>query len=307
MAAFDLGKAIRDAAPGSTVQVPAGTYAVNVEISKPLTLIAAGAVVIDGKKKGACVRVVGAATVAKLVGFTFFEGAAESGGGVDHREGTLTLQGCKFERGAAPGYGGGGLYTAGERCEVRACRFIGNTGRQGGAILADEVVSLVVRDSVLAQNAATQGGAIRVKEGAQVELLGCTIADNKVVGEKVTGSAAYVGGTMTRTPSLAFINCIVTERTKGPELIHNQGPHLATLTVRKCLLSESASALGGDNAFTADPRFSGNQREPYALHFKSPAVGAADAKAYGENAKDILGWDRVHDGKAEVGAFAVNV
>ncbi len=304
---YDLVKAIRDAAPGATVQVPAGAYAVNLEVSKSLTLIAGGVVTLDGKKKGPCVRVTGPATVAKLVGFTFAGGASDSGGGVDHREGQLSLQGCKFEMGAAPGYGGGGLYTAGERCEVTACRFMGNTGRQGGAILADEVVHLTVRDSVLVQNVATQGGALRAKEGARVELIGCTVADNKVVGEKVTGSAAYVGGTMTRKPVVSFVNCIVTERAKGPELIHNQGPHRAELTVRKCLLSESASALGGDNAFTADPRFSGSQREPYALHFKSPAIGAADPKVYGEHAKDILGWDRVHDGKAEAGAFAVNV
>lgn len=305
--AFDLVKAVRAAPAGATLQVPAGTYAVNLEVSKSLTLIAAGAVIINGQKKDSCLRIVGNTTDAKVVGFTFLEGAAECGGGVFQPEGKLMLQGCRFERNAAPMYGGGGLYTTGQQCVLVACRFLGNTGRQGGAVLVDDLAAFSMRDCVIVQNVATEGGALRVREGAKVDLLGCTLADNKVVGDKAQGAAVYAGGTMTRRPEVSLVNCIITERVKGPALIHNQGPHLAVITVRRCLLSESARGLPGENAFAADVRFSGNEREPYALHFKSPAVGAADAKAYGDGAKDILGWDRVHDGKAEAGAFAVNV
>jgi hypothetical protein len=303
--AFDLLKAVRDAAPGATLQVPAGNYPVNLEIGKSLTLVATGIAVINGRKKGSCLRVLGGATDLKLVGFSFLEGAAECGGGVFHAEGSLTLQGCRFERSSAPMFGGGALYTAGQRCQLIACRFTENTGRQGGAVLVDNLVHLSMRDSLLAQNAATEGGALRVREGATVELLGCTLADNKVVGDKAQGSAVFLGGTMTRKPTVSIVNCIVTERSKGPALIHNLGPHPAVLTVRKSLLSESAKPLAEDNLFIADPRYSGSGREPYALHFKSPAANAADASAYGTGAKDLLGWDRVHNGKAEPGAFAL--
>ncbi|MBS1152512.1 MAG: hypothetical protein H6Q89_4210 [Myxococcaceae bacterium] len=304
--AFDLLKAVREAAPGATIQVPAGTYPLNLEVGKPLTLIAEGIVVLDGQKKDSCLRVVGGTTEVKVVGFRFFEGAAECGGGVFHAEGKLTLQDCRFERNSAPMYGGGGLYTAGERCVVIGCRFTENTGRQGGAVLADNLVHLSIRDSLLAQNAATEGGALRAREAATVDLLGCTLADNKVVGDKAQGSALFVSGTMTRQPVVSLVNCIVTERAKGPALIHNPAPHPAQLAVRRCLLSESATAFAGDNLFTADPRFSRNEREPYALHFKSPAVGAGDASVYGEGAKDLRGKDRVQGGKAEPGAFAAS-
>jgi hypothetical protein len=304
--AFDLLKAVRDAAPGATIQVPAGSYPANLELGKSLTLVANGVVTINGQQKGPCLRITGGATEVKVVGFRFTEGAAECGGGVFHAEGKLTLQGCKFERNAAPMFGGGALYTSGERCELVACRFTENTGRQGGAVLIDNLASVSIRDSLLAQNAATEGGALRVREGATVELVGCTIADNKVVGEKAQGSAIFLGGTMTRVPAVSLVNCIVTERSKGPALIHNGSTWPAKLSVRKSLLSESAKELGGDNTFTADPKFSGSEREPYSLHFKSPAVGKGDASVYSAGARDLLGWDRVHDGKAEQGAFAVN-
>lgn len=296
---MDLLKAVRDAAPGATIQVPAGTYAVNLELTKSITLVAVGVVTLNGKKKASCLQVRGADTDVKVIGFRFVEGSAECGGGVFHPQGKLTLQGCTFQRNSAPMYGGGALFTAGERCDVIACRFIENTGRQGGAVLIDDLAHVSIRDSLLAQNAATEGGAIRIREGATVSLLGCTIADNKVVGEKVHGSALFVSGTTTRKPTVTLTNCIVTERSKGPELIAGE------LTVKKSLLSESAKAIGGDNTFTADPRYSGSESEPYSLHFKSPAVGAADAKAYGDGAKDVRDWTRVNSGKADAGAFSV--
>ena len=88
--------------------------------------------------------------------------------------------------------------------------------------------------------------------------------------------------------------------------VYNGEKYPAKLTVVSCVISETAAGLG-DNVFVADVRYSGNRAEPYALHFKSPAVGVADPAAYGKDAKDILGYPRLHEGKADAGAFAVHV
>jgi hypothetical protein len=300
--AFDLLKAVREAAEGAAIQVPAGHYPLRLELLRSVTLVADGAVVLDGQKQGSCLRVSGSRTQARVVGFTFVGGSAQSGGGVFHGEGKLALEGCRFEMNAAPMYGGGGLYTAGELCEVTGCRFFGNTGRQGGAVLVDGLGQLTMRDSLLAQNAAVEGGALRAREAAKVHLLGCTLADNKVLGEKARGSALFLSGTMTRTPKVTLVNCLVLERAPGPALIE-QGEHPAQLTVHRSVLSESARSVAGDNRFTHAHCFA-TQGEPYSLREGSPAIGAADATAYGAGAKDILGRERVRAGEADAGAFA---
>lgn len=49
---FDLAAAVRDAAPGQAVHIPAGTYAGPVVLERPISLIADGRVVIDGGGSG---------------------------------------------------------------------------------------------------------------------------------------------------------------------------------------------------------------------------------------------------------------
>ncbi|MCC6678737.1 MAG: nitrous oxide reductase family maturation protein NosD [Phycisphaerales bacterium] len=48
----DLAALIRDAAPGSTIHVPAGVYPAGLHIDKPLTLIGAGRAILDGNGQG---------------------------------------------------------------------------------------------------------------------------------------------------------------------------------------------------------------------------------------------------------------
>lgn len=58
--AFDLAAAIRDAAPGQTIRVPAGVYAGPVVIDKSISLAADGDAVIDGRGAGDVVRITAA-------------------------------------------------------------------------------------------------------------------------------------------------------------------------------------------------------------------------------------------------------
>lgn len=64
---FELSAAIRDAAPGQTIRVPAGVYAGPVEINKSISLVSDGDAVIDGGGAGDVVRIT--AADASLRGF----------------------------------------------------------------------------------------------------------------------------------------------------------------------------------------------------------------------------------------------
>lgn len=297
---MDLAQAVRDAKPHDTVKVPAGRYPVNLELTKPVTLLAMGQVVLDGLHAGSVVRITTDGLV-RLAGFTIVGGEApEAGGAVCLLEGSLELTDCTLRFNKAPNYGGGGLCVRDGKAKATRCRFEANTGRQGGAILVDGLGELRLEDSTVIQNAAVEGGGIKVKEAAKLEVIGCTIADNKVVGDTAAGGALHAAATTTRTPVVTITNSIISERAEGPACVFNSGKHPAKLTVSKCLLPKWCKVLGGDNLFD-DPGFAMAGSEPYLLTEKSPAVGAADPKAFAADAKDVAGRARKgHD----LGAFA---
>lgn len=303
---FSLHEALAQAAPGAVIHVPAGTYAVNTLIGKPVSLIAMGQVVFDGQKHGTVLRL-RTDGVVKLAGVTVVGGRTGlSGGGVCLEAGELELLSCTFHFNEAPGYGGGALALRGASvARVSQCRFEGNLGRQGAGVLVDEAARLFMRDCLLAQNAAFEGGGLCVKEGGVAELLGCTLADNKVLGDSPRGSAVALGGTTSRAPSVRLSHCIVAERTRSASTLSNFEAHPGTLTLDDNLLPEWCASLGGDNRF-AEPAFDGAPHEPYRLTKASPAAGAAKPGAYGPNARDVLGRPREADGRpADLGAFAL--
>ncbi|MFZ5439122.1 MAG: right-handed parallel beta-helix repeat-containing protein [Myxococcota bacterium] len=300
---MDLVQAVRDAKPGDSLKVPAGRYTVNLELTKPLTLLAMGQVVLDGVHSGSVVRVATDGLV-RLSGFLIVGGnAPEAGGGVALMEGQLELSDCTFRFNKAPLYGGGGLFLHDGKARVSRCRFEANTGRQGGAILVDGTAELRLEDSAIIQNAAVLGGGLLVKEGAKVELTGCTLADNKVVGDGCAGGAIHVGGTTTRAPTVSVSNSIVSERAEGPVCVFNSPKLPGALTVTRSLLPPWSKLEGNGNRF-AEAAFVMTGTEPYLLSDKSPAVGAADPSAFGPTSKDVTGKPRLKNGRADLGAFA---
>jgi hypothetical protein len=300
---MDLVQAVRDAKPGETVKVPAGRYTVNLELTRPVTLIAMGQVVLDGVHAGSVVRV--SSPGVRLSGFTIVGGSApEAGGGIALIEGELELIDCTVRFNKAPSYGGGGLFVHDGKALVTRCRFEANTGRQGGAILVDSIGVLQLEDSTVIQNAAVEGGGIAVRDGAKVEISGCTIADNKVVGEKATGGALRLAGTSTRAPVVTVRTSIISERSEGLPCVANFEKHPASLSISASLLPPWCKALGGEGNRFLDPAFVMSGTEPYLLSETSPAVGAASASSYPAGAKDVAGRARVRGVAADLGAFA---
>lgn len=301
---MDLAATVRDAKPNDTVKVPAGRYTVNLEVTRPITLLAMGQVVLDGVHSNSVLRIATDGVV-RLSGFMIVGGnAPEAGGAVNVVEGQAELTDCTLRFNKAPMYGGGGLYVRDAKVVAQRCRFEANTGRQGGAILVDGTGELRLLDSTVIQNAAVEGGGIRVKEGAQVEIVGCTIADNKVVGDGANGGALHLAGTTSRAPTVKISNSIISERTEGPTCIFNSPKLPATLTITRSLLPAWSKAIAGAGNVYGDPAFAMSGTEPYLLTDKSPALGAADAASFPAGAKDVAGRARVRNGQADLGAFA---
>jgi hypothetical protein len=273
---------------------------VNLLLDKPISLVAMGEVVLDGLRSGSVLRV-RTAGVVRLGGLLIAGGRTNTvGGGVCLEAGELDVLQCTFRFNEAPVHGGGGLGIRSGHARVTQCRFEANTGRQGAGVLVDGEGTLTMRDSLLAQNAGFDGGGLRVKEGASATLLGCTLADNKVLGEHPTGGAVSLSGSTSRTPSLTLTQCVVAERTQGPEVLHNFAACPGTLTLHKCLLPEWCQHLGGDNRF-GPPGFIGAGGEPYLLAPGSLAITAGDVSAYGPAPKDLLGRTRT---QGDIGAYS---
>lgn len=302
---MDLAQTIRDAKPGSTLNVPAGRYAGPFVIDKPLTLIAMGQVVLDGEHRESVLRVQTQGAV-RLSGLTIVGGnAPEAGGGLAFFAGELELSDCVFRFNKAPLHGGGGLYLAGGKASVSRCRFEANTGRQGAGVLVDEDATVQLEDCAILQNAAVWGGGVLAKEGARVELVGCTLADNKVVGEGAEGSALHVAGSTTRRPTVTVRQSIISERAEVPaKLIFNSTKLPGELVLTRNLLPPWARAIGGADNVYGEAGFLMAGSDPYGLSASSPAVAALDASAVEAGRKDVNGKPRVNKGRAELGAFA---
>lgn len=300
---MDLAQALKDAKPNDTLQLPAGRYSGSFEVTKPLTLLARGQVVLDAQHSGPCVRVRSEGVV-RIVGCTLVGGAArEAGGGVCLEQGRLELLDCVVRFNQAPAYGGGGLYLGGGSALVSRCRFEANTGRQGGGIRVDEDAELRLEHSTLIQNAAVEGGGLRAKEGAKVTVFACTIADNKAVGDAAAGAAVHLGGTTTRAPTVSLSHVVISERAKGPACVFNWPKHPGTLTITRSLLPEWCAGLGTDCVY-GPAGFEQRGVEPYLLSASSPAVGKGQASAFAPGAKDVAGRPCVTGMRADLGAFA---
>lgn len=195
---FELKQSL---AAGGRVEVPAGTWTGCHTLERALTLRGYGAV-FDGQGRGPLFTIAAPGAEIVITGCTFTNAVALAGAAILLYEGRLVLRDCRFERCFAPTQGGGAVYARGESLLLERCVFERNTGRQGGAVLLDQLVDATLRDCRFEGNKAVRGGAVRLKEGARALLERCTFVDNEVVGAGSAGPSVEMGGTSTRSPHL---------------------------------------------------------------------------------------------------------
>ena len=160
--------AINAATAGETIQITSGTYVENLVIGSstatPLTLVAAGDVIVDGGHKGSVLSVAAAHDV-KLVRLTLTHGGGTDIGGFS---------------------AGGGIANLGGTVEVVNSRIVDNTvalGFGGGVANTDGTLRLV--STVVTGNKASAGGGVtNISQTAPTvaDLVNTTIQGNTSAG-----------------------------------------------------------------------------------------------------------------------------
>jgi hypothetical protein len=142
-----LRETIEAAAPGETIVVPSGTYALTsgeLALAKSLTLQGAGAgsTIVTAGGKSKVMAVYNSGSVVRIAGMTIRDGADASGGaGIAKQEGALTLEGVVLTenvtdasgKGKPGGIGrGGAIYNKAGQLTVIASTISANKVKGGG-------------------------------------------------------------------------------------------------------------------------------------------------------------------------------
>ena len=234
---MDLQAEVKRAAAGATLHIAAGTYRVNLLIERAITLVADGEVILDGQHRGSVICVKAPGSEVSLRGLTLIHGAATSGGGLASvASDLLTLERCQLTDNQAPSYGGGGLYAASRKVLLTECVIQRNTARQGAGMLVERECRVTADGSDISLNVAVEGAAVRLRDGAQVVLRGCTVQDNKVVGEQAKGAAAMLTGALLMRPLLELVD-VALAGNQGAADIWNEGQFPGTVQVRSSPLA----------------------------------------------------------------------
>ncbi len=102
--------------------------------------------------------------------------SGEDGGAIGLDDGNLVLDRCYFQGNTAVG-DGGAVYAWGASVVDRGSTWIGNTARNGGALLAHEG-ALDVSDARFEGNAASWGGAVAARDVRELAVERATFVDN---------------------------------------------------------------------------------------------------------------------------------
>lgn len=170
----ELGRRIHAAAPGSTVEVPAGVHRGRWVIDKPLVLrgTRAEASVLDGAGRGPILSLEGAGEV-HLEELTLRNGRGRAGGAVVLDSATqLQVSGCLFLKNGAPDGRGGAISADGGALWVRDSAFAGNLARVGGALATHGETRLRMERVVFTDNTGILGGAMAIGGASDAELEG---------------------------------------------------------------------------------------------------------------------------------------
>jgi hypothetical protein len=149
-------------------------------------------------------------------------------------DGFLVIRG-QADAAVAPNNSGGGLYHASGTMTVRGCRFIGNTANRGGAVFVGAGSSLEVQDSRLADNSAQTGGGAHVQQG-DLDLTRSVLAGNSATQ---TG-----GGVHLQAGGLTALNCDVLGNRAANSGAGIQLASTSSAQIRHCTMARNMVADG---------------------------------------------------------------
>ena len=173
-----------------------------------------------------------------LASCDIYDNEAGMGGGV-YSDGETTLANCALTNNTASKYGGAVIISNGSLL-LDSCTLTDNTASRGGGVYSDEGGETTLVNCTLANNTALYDGGAIYQTGYQTDatlsLRDCIIRDNEA--EEGGGVYSYYGGIIT------LANCILTNNTASDHggAIEN---FYTTLSLSDCLISYNEADYGG--------------------------------------------------------------
>jgi hypothetical protein len=207
-----IAAALQAAADGDTISIGEGTYAGGLEISKDVTLQGAGRdkTTILGTGQAAVIRVGTWANVV-IQGVTITGGggshtrSGHTGGGGILNEGGLELLDSIVRENAATAGAGGGIYSSSSKpLTIRNSLIADNQAENGGGIFL-RGGDAEIEDTAITGNRSTQnGGGIRDEGSGSLRLERCDISDNR---------ADFFTGGIAASSELVIVESTISENT----------------------------------------------------------------------------------------------
>lgn len=197
-----LSEALRGAADGAVICLRPGTYTGLVSFTSAVTVRGLGEVVLDAGGESPVLNVEADKTSVRLIGLTLQGGSNHSGGALRMQaRSQIVFEGCTFRNNTATAYGGGAIHAERGKIVLKDCRFEGNAGSTGAALLADGVSFWEIDNATVRDNTGHKG-ALAIREGVQLTMTGSTFS-----GNHVDGASVYVDGSTTRGPTVRIRGC----------------------------------------------------------------------------------------------------
>jgi len=310
-----LQAAVDEALDDEIVYVAAGVYD-PIEVDDKFILIksvsGAADTVVDGGGKTRCAKL-GKATAHHSVimdGFTFTNGFAAQGAGVQY--GTLTN--CIIVANVASGsgyvYGGGTYYSDLYSCEIKDNVVRGSDAYAGGCYYGTRVNCVISGNTVETTTRWAYGGGVYYGTS-----IGCLIVNNSIKASETSSLSCYGGGSYygtlrnctvagNRVPAGltsagvyngSIYNSIVWEnRTEANVLANHPGSSM--------YYSCSSPRPSGTSNINSNPLFIDNGNGNYQLQDNSPCINRG-YNSYVENQVDLLGNLRIMNTTVDMGAY----
>jgi hypothetical protein len=310
---------------GGTVNVAAGTYAVNITFNKSFTLAGAGAastIINNGGASWSVIEVNAGVTVT-ISGVTIQHGYyTGSAGGLAVLSGsTVTVNDCVIKDNVGRN-GGGVLAEGGSTLYMNGCTISGNSspdlapndGGYGGGGISNVNSTANLTNCTISGNSASDdvygygGGILNGGSSATTTLLNCTVADNSASGSPGRGGGFYNASGCTIT----FKNTIVANNTAtgGGNNGYNQGSGTVTSYGYNIDSEDSCGFTDISDQINTDPLLgplqdNGGATPTCALLGVSPAVDAGTCS--GAPTTDQRGATRPQGASCDIGAYELRV
>ncbi|MFN2283229.1 MAG: right-handed parallel beta-helix repeat-containing protein, partial [Anaerolineae bacterium] len=268
--------AIGNSAPGTVIQVAAGTYPEQLVLTKSVTVqggwnltfeqhdMWAWRTVVNGQGAGAVISISQAAPIVE--GLWLIGGSGAQGGGVWIADAQPLLYRNVISGNRATGLPalGGGIYAEGAQTQLKldANWILANQAQVGGGLFVQDTARLTATNNIIAGNVAQIGGGIYTDSNEM-----SWVVNNTVVENLPSGLELMDNGTV-------FVNNIVVSHTLGLSLTHQLDTATLLLAPQNLFSANTVDCVGSDaETLCAQGMHTDPQLLPdYHLFNLSPAI-----------------------------------